>query len=121
MAPPDPSVVRLEGPWHHFDVRANGLRFHAVEADPSVPADRPLALMLHGFGGFLSLIHISEPTRLLSNSYAVFCLKNKTYPIHFYTFSLDFPSILLTSHSIQSSPLLPFNSSLLTLNTADDT
>src|SRR5665254_16238 len=27
---------------------------------------------------FLSLIHISEPTRLLSISYAVFCLKNKT-------------------------------------------
>jgi len=52
VAPPDPSVVRLEGPWHHFDVRANGLRFHAVEADPSVPADRPLALMLHGFGEF---------------------------------------------------------------------
>src|SRR5678816_1953137 len=26
----------------------------------------------------LSLIHISEPTRLLSISYAVFCLKNKT-------------------------------------------
>src|SRR5678815_1434056 len=25
----------------------------------------------------LSLIHISEPTRLLSNSYAVFCLKKK--------------------------------------------
>ena len=27
----------------------------------------------------LSLIHISEPTRLLSISYAVFCLKKKTY------------------------------------------
>ena len=26
---------------------------------------------------FLSRIHISEPTRLLSNSYAVFCLKKK--------------------------------------------
>ena len=26
---------------------------------------------------FLSLIHISEPTRLLSISYAVFCLKKK--------------------------------------------
>ena len=26
----------------------------------------------------LSLIHISEPTRLLSISYSVFCLKNKT-------------------------------------------
>ena len=29
---------------------------------------------------FLSLIHISEPTRLLSISYAVFCLKKKTIP-----------------------------------------
>eukprot|EP00658_Telonema_sp_P-2_P072543 TRINITY_DN61674_c0_g1_i1.p1 TRINITY_DN61674_c0_g1~~TRINITY_DN61674_c0_g1_i1.p1 ORF type:complete len:152 (+),score=38.05 TRINITY_DN61674_c0_g1_i1:249-704(+) len=28
-------------------------------------------------GGGLSLIHISEPTRLLSISYAVFCLKKK--------------------------------------------
>src|SRR5665254_16381 len=28
-------------------------------------------------GGDLSLIHISEPTRLLSISYAVFCLKKK--------------------------------------------
>src|SRR5678816_3423429 len=27
----------------------------------------------------LSLIHISEPTRLLSISYAVFCLKKKKY------------------------------------------
>ena len=27
----------------------------------------------------LSLIHISEPTRLLSISYAVLCLKKKTY------------------------------------------
>ena len=32
---------------------------------------RPLAVQI------LSLIHISEPTRLLSNSYAVFCLKKK--------------------------------------------
>src|SRR5674536_372379 len=30
-----------------------------------------------GFGWDLSLIHISEPTRLLSISYAVFCLKKK--------------------------------------------
>eukprot|EP00658_Telonema_sp_P-2_P059379 TRINITY_DN4824_c0_g1_i1.p1 TRINITY_DN4824_c0_g1~~TRINITY_DN4824_c0_g1_i1.p1 ORF type:complete len:329 (-),score=87.50 TRINITY_DN4824_c0_g1_i1:53-1039(-) len=29
------------------------------------------------FGVYLSLIHISEPTRLLSISYAVFCLKKK--------------------------------------------
>ena len=30
-----------------------------------------------GDGYALSLIHISEPTRLLSTSYAVFCLKKK--------------------------------------------
>ena len=32
----------------------------------------------HSSGWNLSLIHISEPTRLLSISYAVFCLKKKT-------------------------------------------
>ena len=30
----------------------------------------------------LSLIHISEPTRLLSISYAVFCLKKKKNSLH---------------------------------------
>src|SRR5678815_4687679 len=39
---------------------------------------------------FLSLIHISEPTRLLSISYAVFCLKKKKKKnvmiIYFYLF-----------------------------------
>eukprot|EP00658_Telonema_sp_P-2_P058310 TRINITY_DN46778_c0_g1_i1.p1 TRINITY_DN46778_c0_g1~~TRINITY_DN46778_c0_g1_i1.p1 ORF type:complete len:112 (+),score=31.98 TRINITY_DN46778_c0_g1_i1:162-497(+) len=33
----------------------------------------------------LSLIHISEPTRLLSISYAVFCLKKKKQNIMTYT------------------------------------
>src|SRR5678816_653045 len=33
--------------------------------------------MVHGLVNNLSLIHISEPTRLLSISYAVFCLKKK--------------------------------------------
>src|SRR5678815_4424020 len=32
----------------------------------------------------LSLIHISEPTRLLSISYAVFCLKKKIYIYFFF-------------------------------------
>eukprot|EP00658_Telonema_sp_P-2_P051955 TRINITY_DN40076_c0_g1_i1.p1 TRINITY_DN40076_c0_g1~~TRINITY_DN40076_c0_g1_i1.p1 ORF type:complete len:104 (-),score=25.56 TRINITY_DN40076_c0_g1_i1:58-369(-) len=36
-----------------------------------------LASGRNGFTGNLSLIHISEPTRLLSISYAVFCLKKK--------------------------------------------
>src|SRR5678816_2073161 len=34
-------------------------------------------LTVHGVVRTLSLIHISEPTRLLSISYAVFCLKEK--------------------------------------------
>src|SRR5674536_47330 len=33
--------------------------------------------IIMGFPKILSLIHISEPTRLLSISYAVFCLKKK--------------------------------------------
>src|ERR1700692_3248159 len=58
MAPPDPSVTRIDGPWRHLDVHANGIRFHVVEA---TPADRgtgtpstaqPLVIMLHGFGSF---------------------------------------------------------------------
>ena len=55
--PPDPSVTRIDGPWRHLDVHANGIRFHLVEADPvdqpSAPAgDRPLVILLHGFGSF---------------------------------------------------------------------
>ena len=34
MAPPDPSVVRIDGPWRHLEVHANGIRFHVVEAEP---------------------------------------------------------------------------------------
>ena len=35
----------------------------------------------------LSLIHISEPTRLLSISYAVFCLKKKTPPQKYWKYA----------------------------------
>ena len=41
---------------------------HRLRVAGYEPRERPL---------FLSLIHISEPTRLLSISYAVFCLKKK--------------------------------------------
>ncbi|MFT4042822.1 MAG: alpha/beta hydrolase [Gordonia sp. (in: high G+C Gram-positive bacteria)] len=52
-AGPDPSSVRLPGPWRHFDVRANGVKFHAVQAaESSGGDDRPLVLLLHGFGEF---------------------------------------------------------------------
>ena len=37
----------------------------------------PIQVMSPGKEEILSLIHISEPTRLLSNSYAVLCLKTK--------------------------------------------
>src|SRR5678815_5867256 len=44
-------------------------------------AERPIAIVhpdnCNGCGVCISLIHISEPTRLLSISYAVFCLKKK--------------------------------------------
>lgn len=52
MTAPDPSSVRIPGVWRHFDVRANGIRFHAAEVDVPRSADRPLVLLLHGFGEF---------------------------------------------------------------------
>src|SRR4051794_11244734 len=56
MAPPDPSVVRIDGPWRHLEVHANGIRFHVVEAESAAsaapPTDRPLVILLHGFGSF---------------------------------------------------------------------
>jgi pimeloyl-ACP methyl ester carboxylesterase len=44
---PDPSTVRLDGPWQHRDVHANGIRLHVTEA-----GEGPLVLLLHGFGEF---------------------------------------------------------------------
>src|SRR5712671_479969 len=62
MSATDPSVTRIDRPWRHFDVHANGIRFHVVEAlsaEPDVtrpaaePASaRPLVMLLHGFGSF---------------------------------------------------------------------
>jgi len=60
MGRPDPSIVRIGGPWRHLDVHANGIRFHVVEAerrasgadDQSKLTDRPLVILLHGFGSF---------------------------------------------------------------------
>jgi pimeloyl-ACP methyl ester carboxylesterase len=55
---PDPSIVRIDGPWRHLEVHANGIRFHVVEADAktnetSEPmTERPLVILLHGFGEF---------------------------------------------------------------------
>lgn len=57
MAAPDPSVVRIAGPWRHHDVHANGIRFHCAEALPELDDEtpsttRPLVILLHGFGSF---------------------------------------------------------------------
>lgn len=57
MPPPDPSVTRIDGPWRHLQVHANGIRFHVAEAapeavEPGVTSDRPLVILLHGFGSF---------------------------------------------------------------------
>ena len=49
--------------------------FMAVDSEQALLL-RP-QLQFHHSGKLLSLIHISEPTRLLSISYAVFCLKKK--------------------------------------------
>ena len=56
MPAPDPSITRIDGPWRHLDIHANGIRFHVVEsvrADGPAPAtSRPLVILLHGFGAF---------------------------------------------------------------------
>jgi pimeloyl-ACP methyl ester carboxylesterase len=58
MPPPAPSVVRIDGPWRHLEVHANGIRFHVVEAqtvpdnDSTPVTARPLVVLLHGFGSF---------------------------------------------------------------------
>jgi pimeloyl-ACP methyl ester carboxylesterase len=47
MTDPAPSAVRIDGPWTHRDVAANGARFHIAEL-----GDGPLVLLLHGFPQF---------------------------------------------------------------------
>jgi pimeloyl-ACP methyl ester carboxylesterase len=44
---PDPSTVRIPGPWTHRDVSANGIRLHIAETGTG-----PLVLLLHGFPEF---------------------------------------------------------------------
>ncbi|ALE75268.1 alpha/beta hydrolase [Pseudonocardia sp. EC080610-09] len=46
---PDPSVVRIPGPWTHRAVSANGIRIHLAEHGPP---DGPLVVLLHGFPEF---------------------------------------------------------------------
>ncbi len=43
--------ILLDGPWHHRDIAANGVRFHVAVGEHFSP-HRPLVLLLHGFGEF---------------------------------------------------------------------
>jgi len=43
--------ILLDGPWSHRDVTANGIRVHLVVGE-RFSVDRPLVLLLHGFGEF---------------------------------------------------------------------
>ncbi|MFZ0120364.1 MAG: alpha/beta hydrolase [Pseudonocardiaceae bacterium] len=45
--PPDPSSVRIPGPWTHREIFANGIRLHVAEAGAG-----PLVILLHGFPEF---------------------------------------------------------------------
>ena len=47
-AAPDPSSVRLPGPWTHRSISANGIRLHVAECD----GGGPLVVLLHGFPEF---------------------------------------------------------------------
>ncbi|WP_219414888.1 alpha/beta fold hydrolase [Pseudonocardia nigra] len=47
-AGPDPSSVRLPGPWVHRALSANGIRLHVAECD----GGGPLVVLLHGFPEF---------------------------------------------------------------------
>ncbi|WP_020669686.1 alpha/beta fold hydrolase [Amycolatopsis nigrescens] len=49
MPAPDPSTVRIDGPWTHRDLSANGIRLHIAEAGHP---DGPTVVLLHGFAEF---------------------------------------------------------------------
>ncbi|RZS41281.1 pimeloyl-ACP methyl ester carboxylesterase [Herbihabitans rhizosphaerae] len=44
---PDPSSVRVDGPWAHRDLYANGIKLHLAEV-----GEGPMVVLLHGFAGF---------------------------------------------------------------------
>ena len=43
--------ILLAGPWRHRDIAANGIRFHVAVGEHFSP-NRPLVVLLHGFGEF---------------------------------------------------------------------
>src|SRR5659263_593249 len=76
MDPPEHSRLRrLLG--RAFTARAVARLDRRIGDIAAVLADRVFGGSVEGEFDFLSLIHISEPTRLGMISYAVFCLKKK--------------------------------------------
>jgi pimeloyl-ACP methyl ester carboxylesterase len=71
---PDPSAVRLPGPWTHRNVSANGIRLHVAECD----GGGPLVVLLHGFPEFWwTWRHQIEP--LAERGYRVVALDLRGY------------------------------------------
>src|SRR5678815_1329948 len=68
------SETRSGGPRGRWVWVKGSKYFHSAPAKPSGLSGRPAGSETRSrTGNPLSLIHISEPTRLLSTSYAVFC------------------------------------------------
>src|SRR5678816_1121145 len=75
MTPPDPTSLDPRG---LMDLLFLGKRFRALSDQDKYNQVQLMTMSAVDFlDQWLSLIHISEPTRLLSISYAVFCLKKK--------------------------------------------
>src|SRR5678816_177854 len=68
---------RTRGDANRLANAAAGLRLFLYDARCRVGARMIVPKRSRSMTQDLSLIHISEPTRLLSISYAVFCLKKK--------------------------------------------
>ena len=67
----------IEGPWRHRDIAANGIRFH-VAVGTSFTTERPLVLLLHGFGEFWWAWRAQIPT-LDEAGYAVAAMDLRGY------------------------------------------
>src|SRR5678815_886049 len=76
----------------------DGREFHKTEVVGKKEAPQRTSLELP-----LSLIHISEPTRLLSISYAVFCLKKKKKFFFFFFFFNDTATTEIYTRSLVGS------------------
>src|SRR5678815_1785973 len=82
LVPARSSVVPAETDSRTLFTRKVPLNIPITSSAMDTVTESHLAIALAREGGIgvvhkLSLIHISEPTRLLSSSYAVFCLKKK--------------------------------------------